>query len=161
MADWQRPSELPDLSGVDPCSIDTEENDEGSARRSRLGLAVEGRIRLRNYLAWCEPVRCARSTSQCGIPTRQLSIRPRSIAGSAEWSRRHAVHHAKRAVRLGLDHRRRRHRNAAAECLEEVGAMAALVDENHRNYSLDDICARRLARQRRVLAPRGDRGPRA
>ena len=41
---------------------------------------------------------------------------------------------------MGLAARRPRHRDATSEQLEEIGALATLIDENRFNYSLDALC---------------------
>lgn len=145
MAKWQRPRELPDLSDVDDnlVSIDTEENDEGLQADRGSGSAWNGGYVCGISLAWQQggemraaylPMR--HPDSDNFEPTEVYTWLGRLVAagvrfialnGPFDWGWITADG--------GID-------MPAGECIEEVGALATLADENHRDYSLDGICER-------------------
>ena len=87
--------------------------------------------------------RSTRSTSRCATPTPTISIPPQSPAGSRTTSRpacsfvtfNGGYDWPWLATDLGVA-------MPPSSQLEEVGVLAALVDENQLKYSLDAICKR-------------------
>jgi Mesyanzhinovviridae DNA polymerase len=140
---WQPPRELPDLRRVDLISLDTETNDEGL--RADLGSSwpwgdgyicgisvawrKDGEIRA-IYIPMRHPETDNFDPAQVYRWLKDLiasGVRIVMMNGVYDfgWLRTEAG--------IGMPR---------SDRLEEVGALAALVDENQREYSLDAICQR-------------------
>ena len=141
---WQTPRELPDLRRVGMVALDTETHDEGlQADRGSswpwrdgyvcgISVACRARATCRSHLFSDAPSR-----------HRQLRSRRRSTAGSRTWSPP-----TSRIVTLNgiYDWGWLRTDGGIvmppSDRLEEIGALATIVDENQFRYSLDALCER-------------------
>jgi DNA polymerase I-like protein with 3'-5' exonuclease and polymerase domains len=139
---WQPPTELPDLRRVDKIALDTEENDEG-LRADRgsawpwhggyiCGVSVaylaDGEIRAHYF-----PIR---------HPDTNNFDPPQVFA----WLKDLAASGVRIVTQNGLYDWGWLRSDAGilmppAERLEEIGALATLIDENRFNYGLDALCA--------------------
>jgi DNA polymerase I-like protein with 3'-5' exonuclease and polymerase domains len=141
-ADWQLPTQLPDLRRVGIIALDTETNDEGL--RADLGSAwpwhggyvcgisvayrAEGEIRA-NY-----------------FPLRHPDTQNFDPEQVYQWLRDHIASDVRFITQNGLYDFGWLRSDCGilmppSERLEEIGALAALVDENRFSYSLDSLCA--------------------
>ena len=145
MSKWQPPHELPDLRRVDNniIALDTETLDCGLQRRSRPGLAVARRLRLRHQrrLARRRRAPCdllpMRHPATANLDSTQVyhwlkdmiaaGVRFITMNGSYDWG----WLRSEGGILM-----------PASDCLEEIGAAATLINENHRHYSLDALCER-------------------
>src|SRR5262245_7366404 len=141
---WRPPSELPDLRRAEIIALDTETNDEG-LRADRgsawpwgggyiCGISVayraDGEIRAHYF-----PIRHPDSDN----------LEPEQIY---RWLRDHIASDVRFVTQNGLYDWGWLRAEAGitmppSERLEEIGALATLVDENRYSYSLDALCAGR------------------
>ena len=161
--DWRPPAELPDLRRVGSIALDTETNDEG--------------LRADRGSAWPWPAAMSAGSALPGART--ASIRANyvplrhpdtnnfdrenmSSAGSKTRSLPASNRHALNGIYdcgwlwadLGVV-------LPPSEQLEEIGALATLIDENRYRYSLDALCDwRRITRQGHGIARGGGQGRR-
>jgi DNA polymerase I-like protein with 3'-5' exonuclease and polymerase domains len=140
---WQSPRELPDLRRVGIVAIDTEENDEGlrAGRGSGwpwhggwiCGISVawrEGGALRTVYIPMCHPDSVNFDPAQVFHWLNDLiaaGVRFVTMNGGFDW--------AWLGVDLGVA-------MPSSNQLEEVAALAALIDENQLKYSLDALCGR-------------------
>jgi DNA polymerase I-like protein with 3'-5' exonuclease and polymerase domains len=139
---WRPPSELPDLRHVNNVAIDTEVNDEGLRADRGSAWPWRGGHICGISVAWRD---CS------GIRAHYFPIRhPDSETFSRENVARWLVDHTAAGVKfitlnglfdwgwlrtdLGVA-------MPPSDQLEEIGALATLIDENRFNYSLDALCA--------------------
>jgi hypothetical protein len=143
MTEWTRPRELPDLDGVEPISIDTETNDEGLRADRGSGWPWGGGYVCGISIAWREGGEIRRNY----LPMRHPDSDNFDPAEVYRWLGA-LVARGMRFITMngpydwgwigtdgGIE-------MPAGEAIEEVGALATLVDENNRDYSLDGICGR-------------------
>src|SRR6516162_5819637 len=139
---WRSPSELPDLRRVDLIALDTETRDDGlladrgSAWPWRsgyiCGISVAyragGEIRA-HYFPIRHPDSNNFDPAQVFVWVKDLVASPVRIVtqnGLYDWGWLRSD--------AGI-------LMPSSERLEEIGALATLVDENRYNYSLDALCA--------------------
>jgi transposase len=140
---WQIPKALPDLRRVDIVALDTETNDEG-LRADRgsawpwsgghiCGISIayraDGDIRAQYF-----PLR--HPDTDNFDPCRVFAWLQDLIASGVRIVTQKGLYdwgwlRAEAGIRM-----------PPAERLEEIGALATLIDENHFSYSLDALCAR-------------------
>ena len=164
MTEWLRPTELPDLDGVDLCAIDTETNDEGLRADRGSSWPWGGRLCLRDLDRVARGRRdAAASTFRCGMPNSD-NFEPAEVYGwlgalVARGMRFITMNGPYDWGWIGTDGGIEM---PAGEAIEEIGALATLVDENSRDYSLDGICGRYgLPRKDPALLYEGVRDARA
>ena len=143
MTIWTVPTHLPDLRRVDATRRDRHRDERrGPARRSRLGLAVARRLCLRHQRRLARRRRDSRaSISRCAIPTARTSIRDNVarwlkdlIAAGVNFITQNGLYDwGWLRADLGVA-------MPPSDQLEEIGALATLIDENRFNYSLDALC---------------------
>jgi DNA polymerase I-like protein with 3'-5' exonuclease and polymerase domains len=142
MFNSQAPSELPDLRRVGLIALDTESNDEGLRNERGPGWPWGGGYICGISLAWRAdgniraiyiPLRHPDSLNfNCDQVTRWLhdllasDVHIVTKNGLYDWGWLRTT--------LGI-------KMPAAERLEEIDALATMVDENRRRYSLDTLCA--------------------
>ena len=142
MADWQPPDALPDLRRLDLIAIDTETSDEGlRADRGSAWPWRDGYV-CGISVAW----RDDSSIRSCYIPLRHPDTNNFDRESVARWLKDLWASAVRRVTMNGLyDYGWLRAdfglRMPPSEHLEEIGALATMVDENRRSYSLDALCA--------------------
>ena len=140
--DWQPPSELPDLRRVDIIAIDTETKDEGLRADRGPGWPWRGGYIVGISLAW----RADGAIHAIYVPLRHPDSQNFDREQVSRWLRDLIESGAKIVTKNGLydwgwlwaDFGIEM---PAAERLEEIDALATMVDENRRKYSLDALCA--------------------
>jgi Mesyanzhinovviridae DNA polymerase len=142
MSGWQRPSVLPDLRHTGIIALDTEENDEGLRAERGSAWPWHGGYVCGVSVAWRD---------ESGIHGNYFPLRhPDSKNFEHENVRRWLIDHVASDVRIitqnGLyDYGWLRADFGVSmppsDRLEEIGALATLVDENRFHYSLDSLCA--------------------
>ena len=165
MTIWTVPTHLPDLRRVDDniVAIDTEENDEGLRAGRGSGWPWHGGWICGIIRRLARRRRDARDLHP-DTPSRQRQFRSRHSRPLAQGPHRgrRPLRHLERSVMIGAGWAP----ISASRCrlpdqLEEVGALAALVDENQLKYSLDaHLRPLRSARQGHDAAGGGDQGRR-
>ena len=143
MTEWQVPRELPDLRRVGIIALDTETRERGcrpiAARPGRGAMAMSAA----SALAWREEG----DIRAIYVPLRHPDTDNFDPAQVYRWledliASGVALRHHERCLRLGLAARRWRRRECRpSDHLEEVGALATMVNENLFRYSLDALCA--------------------
>jgi DNA polymerase I-like protein with 3'-5' exonuclease and polymerase domains len=141
VSDWHRPAELPDLRGVGLIALDTETKDD----RLNAGLGSGWPVRQGHVcglsVAWRD---------ESGVQARYFPLRhpdtqnfdPEQVY---QWLRDHIAARVRFITQNGLyDWGWLRAEAGIAmppgERLEEVGALASLIDENRLHYDLDSLC---------------------
>jgi DNA polymerase I-like protein with 3'-5' exonuclease and polymerase domains len=142
LADWQRPAALPDLRHADLIALDTETSDEGL--RADLGSSWAWRD---GYIcgisvAWHE----AGEIRAVYIPLRHPDTdnvpRENVICWLADlFASGVRIVGQNLLYDLGWIWADFGIAMPPADRLEEIGALAAMIDENRRSYSLDNLCA--------------------
>ena len=143
VGNWQPPRELPDLRRVGIVAIDTEENDEGlrAGRGSSWpwhggwicgisGAWREGGALRAVYIPMRHPDSHNFDPAQVLHWLNDLiaaGVRFVTMNGGFDW--------AWLGADLGVA-------MPPSDQLDEIGALATLVDENQRSYSLDSLCGR-------------------
>jgi DNA polymerase I-like protein with 3'-5' exonuclease and polymerase domains len=140
--DWQPPTELPDLRRAGIIALDTETNDEGL--RAELGSAWP----------WHGGYICGVSVAYRAdgeirahyLPIRHPDSQNFDRAQVSQWLRDHVASNVRFVTQKGLYDWGWLRTDLGitmppSERLEEIGALATLVDENRRSYSLDSLCA--------------------
>jgi Mesyanzhinovviridae DNA polymerase len=142
MLDWTPPPELPDLRRVNILALDTETNDEGLRAKRGPGWPWRGGYIVGISLAW----RADGVIHTIYIPLRHPDSQNFDRAQVICWLRDLIASGAKIITKnglydwgnlwadLGLE-------MPPAERLEEIDALATLVDENRFTYRLDALCA--------------------
>ena len=160
--DWHRPSELPDLRRVGIIALDTETNDEGLRADRGSAWPWRGGYVCGISVAWRD---------DSGIRGNYFPLRhPNSENFEREnvtrWLKDHIAAGVRIVTQNGLyDWGWLRADLGIAmppsEQLEEIGALATLIDENRFSYRLDaSVRVARTARQRHDAVGRGGEGRR-
>jgi len=141
-SDWRTPTELPDLRRVDLIAIDTETKDDRlradmgsgwpfrSGHLSGISVACRAEGEFRGYYF---PLRHPDTQN---FPPEQIY----------QWVRDHIAADVRFVTQNGLYDWGWLRTEAgikmpASECLEEIGALATMADENRFKYSVDALCA--------------------
>jgi hypothetical protein len=139
---WRRPARLPDLRRVGTIAIDTETNDEGLRADRGSAWPWRGGYVCGISVAWRD---------ESGIRANYFPLRhPDSETFDRKTVTRWLQAHVAAGVKfttlngaydwgwlcsdLGVE-------MPPSEQLEEIGALATLIDENRFNYGLDALCA--------------------
>ena len=140
-ANWQTPQELPDLRRVGTIALDTETNDEGLRADRGSAWPWRGGYICGISVAWRD---------DSGIrgnyfPLRHPDSQNFDRENVARWLKDHIAAGVKFTTQNGLyDWGWLRADLGVAmppsDQLEEIGALATLIDENRFNYSLDALC---------------------
>ncbi len=140
-ANWQTPQELPDLRRVGIIALDTETNDEGLRADRGSAWPWRGGYICGISVAWRD---------DSGIrgnyfPLRHPDSQNFDRENVARWLKDHIAAGVKFTTQNGLyDWGWLRADLGIAmppsDQLEEIGALATLIDENRFNYSLDALC---------------------
>ena len=138
---WQIPQELPDLRRVGTLALDTETNDEGLRADRGSAWPWRGGYICGISVAWHD---------DSGIrgnyfPLRHPDSQNFDRENVARWLKDHIAADVKFTTQNGLyDWGWLRTDLGVAmpssDQLEEIGALATLIDENRFNYSLDALC---------------------
>ena len=142
-ANWQIPRELPDLRRVGIVALDTETHDEGlrpTAARPGRGAAV---MSAASASPGARTARSARST----FPLRHPDTDNFDPAQVYRWLKDLIASGVRIVTQNGLyDWGWLRTDGGIvmppSDRLEEIGALATLIDENQFSYSLDALCER-------------------
>ena len=142
MTIWTAPTELPDLRRIGVAAIDTETNDEGLRADRGSAWPWRGGYICGISLAWRD---------ETGIrgnyfPLRHPNSENFERENVARWLKDHTAAGVKFTTQngiydwgwLGTD------LGVAmppSDQLDEIGALATLIDENRFSYSLDSLCA--------------------
>ena len=139
---WRRPSELPDLRRVGIIAIDTETNDEGLRADRGSAWPWRGGYICGISVAWRD---------DSGIRGNYFPLRhPDSENFEREnvtrWLKDHIAAGVHIVTQNGLYDWGWLRADLGitmppSEQLEEIGALATLIDENRFSYSLDSLCA--------------------
>ena len=159
---WQTPQELPDLRRVGTIALDTETNDEGLRADRGSAWPWRGGYICGISVAWRD---------DSGIrgnyfPLRHPDSQNFDRENVTRWLKDHIAAGVKFTTQNGLyDWGWLRADLGVAmppsDQLDEIGALATLIDENRFNYSLDALCElARIARQGHGIAGGGDQGRR-
>jgi hypothetical protein len=142
MFDWRPPSELPDLRRAGIVALDTETNDEGLRAERGSAWPWHGGHICGISVAW---------HGESGIRANYLPLRhPNSENFEREnvfrWLKDLLTSDTHIVTQNGLYdwgwlRAEADIRMPPAERLEEIGALATLVDENRLSYGLDALCA--------------------
>ena len=140
-ANWQTPQELPDLRRVGTIALDTETNDEGLRADRGSAWPWRGGYICGISVAWRD---------DSGIrgnyfPLRHPDSENFDRENVARWLKDHIAAGVKFTTQNGLyDWGWLRADLGVAmppsDQLEEIGALATLIDENRFNYGLDALC---------------------
>ena len=140
-ANWQIPQELPDLRRVGIIALDTETNDEGLRADRGSAWPWRGGYICGISVAWRD---------DSGIrgnyfPLRHPDSQNFDRENVARWLKDHIAAGVKFTTQNGIyDWGWLRADLGVAmppsDQLEEIGALATLIDENRFNYSLDALC---------------------
>ena len=159
---WQIPQELPDLRRVGIIALDTETNDEGLRADRGSAWPWRGGYICGISVAWRDDSGIRGNYFPLRHPDSENFERENVI----RWLKDHIAAGVKFITQNGLyDWGWLRADLGVAmppsERLEEIGALATLIDENRFNYSLDALCAlARTARQGHDVAGGGGQGRR-
>ena len=158
---WRRPSELPDLRRVGIIALDTETNDEGLRADRGSAWPWHGGYICGIGVAWRD---------ESGIrgnyfPLRHPDSENFDRENVARWLKDHIAAGVRIVTQNGLyDWGWLRTDGGIlmppSEQLEEIGALATMIDENRFSYSLDALWPARLARQGHGVAERSEQGRR-
>ena len=141
-AEWQVPTELPDLQRVSVLALDTETRDEGLQTKRGPGWPWRGGYIVGLSLAW----RADSAIHAVYIPLRHPDSQNFDREQVIRWLRDLVASGVKIVTKnglydwgwlwadLGIE-------MPPAEQLEEIDALATMVDENRYKYSLDALCA--------------------
>jgi DNA polymerase I-like protein with 3'-5' exonuclease and polymerase domains len=140
--DWRPPSELPDLRHVGTLSLDTETKDEGLHAKRGPGWPWHGGYIAGISVAW----RADGAIHAIYIPLRHPDSQNLDREQVIRWLSELIASGVKIVTKnglydwgwlwadLGIE-------MPPAEQLEEIDALATMVDENRYKYSLDALCA--------------------
>jgi DNA polymerase I-like protein with 3'-5' exonuclease and polymerase domains len=143
---WVRPSELPDLRGLREFAIDTEEKDDGLANDRGPGWVYGAGHVAGVSCAWREGDGTLRSIY---APVRHPDSDCFDHDAVRRWLKDHFNCGARVIFQNGpydLGWIEQDFGVKAPEHIDDIGCMAVMIDETHREYSLDAI-SRRLGRQ--------------
>jgi len=141
-AEWQVPTELPDLRRVNIIALDTETKDEGLHTKRGPGWPWRGGYVTGISVAW----RADGDVRATYIPLRHPDSQNFDREQVIRWLRDLIASGVKIVTKnglydwgwlwadLGI-------KMPPAEQLEEIDALATMVDENRYKYSLDALCA--------------------
>src|SRR5262245_8701356 len=141
-ADWQLPSELPDLRGVGTLALDVETRDEGLAADIGPGWPWGG-----GYICGASVAYRADSAIHAHyFPLRHPDTENVDREQFIRWLHDLFTSDVRIVTQNGLyDYGWLRTdfgiKMPSAERIEEIGALATMVDENRLRYSLDALCA--------------------
>ena len=142
MSDWQPPGSLPDLRRVGIIALDTETHDEGLRAGRGSAWPWHGGYICGISIAW-------RDDSGIGahyFPLRHPDSENFDSEQVFQWLRDHVDSGVRFVTQNGLYDWGWLRTEAGikmplSERLEEIGALATLVDENRYSYRLDELCA--------------------
>jgi DNA polymerase-1 len=140
--DWQAPTELPDLRRADIIAVDTETKDEGLIADRGSAWPWRGGYVCGISVAW----RDDSGIRAHYFPLRHPDSQNFDPARVFAWLKDHATSDVRIVTQNGLYDWGWLRAEAGilmppSERLEEIGALATLVDENRYDYSLDALCA--------------------
>ena len=138
---WQIPKALPDLRRVDIVALDTETNDEGLRADRGSAWPWRGGYICGISVAWRDDGDIRGNY----FPLRHPDSQNFDRENVARWLKDHIAAGVKFTTQNGLyDWGWLRADLGVAmppsDQLEEIGALATLIDENRFNYSLDALC---------------------
>ena len=140
--DWRAPTELPDLRRVGLVAIDSEEKDDGITADRGSAWPWHGGYICGIGVAW------RNDSGICGnyFPIRHPDTQNFDPKQGFQWLRDHIAAGVRFVTQNGLFDWGWLRTDAGitmppSERLEEIGALATLVDENRYSYSLDALCA--------------------
>ena len=141
-ADWAPPSDLPDLRHVDVLAIDTETKDDGLRAKRGPGWPWHDGYVVGISLAW----RAEGTIRSIYIPLRHPDSQNFDRERIIRWLRNLIASGVKLVTKNGLYDWGSLWADLGiemppAEQLEEIDALATMVDENRYKYSLDALCA--------------------
>src|SRR5262245_19875686 len=141
-ADWHPPSDLPDLRRVSLLSLDTETKDDGLRANHGPGWPWHGGYVIGISLAW----RAEGTIRSIYIPLRHPDSTNFDREQVIRWLRDLIASGVKIVTKNGLYDWGWLWADFGiemppAEQLEEIDALATMVDENRYKYSLDALCA--------------------
>ena len=141
-ADWAPPSDLPDLRHVDVLAIDTETKDDGLRAKRGPGWPWHDGYVVGISLAW----RAEGTIRSIYIPLRHPDSQNFDREQVIRWLRDLIASDVKIVTKNGLYDWGWLWADFGiemppAERLEEIDALATMVDENRYKYSLDALCA--------------------
>ena len=140
-ANWQTPQELPDLRRVGTIALDTETNDEGLRADRGSAWPWRGGYICGISVAWRDDGGIRGNY----FPLRHPDSQNFDRENVARWLKDHIAAGVKFTTQNGLyDWGWLRADLGVAmppsDQLEEIGALATLIDENRFNYGLDALC---------------------
>ena len=143
MTIWTAPTELPDLRRVGTHRARYRDERRGPARRSWFGLAVARWLCLRHQPS---PGATRAAFAAIYFPLRHPDSENFERENVARWLKDHIAAGVRFITQNGLyDWGWLRADLGVAmppsDQLEEIGALATLIDENRSSYSLDALCA--------------------
>jgi DNA polymerase I-like protein with 3'-5' exonuclease and polymerase domains len=141
MADWCSPAELPDLRRVDVLALDTEAKDA----RLAAGMGSGWPFRSGHLCGVSVAFRAGGEIRKHYFPIRHPDSQNFDPEQIYQWVRDHVAAGARVITQNGLYdwgwlRAEAGIRMPPSERLEEIGALATLVDENRFKYGLDDLC---------------------
>jgi DNA polymerase I-like protein with 3'-5' exonuclease and polymerase domains len=143
VSNWTAPTELPDLRRVGVIALDTETNDERLRADMGSGWPFKGGYICGVSLAWRE----GSDIRARYIPMRHPDSDNIDPAQVFQWLRDLRASDGVRSIVTqnglydwGWLRAEADIRMPPAERLEELGALATLIDENRKRYSLDELC---------------------
>jgi DNA polymerase I-like protein with 3'-5' exonuclease and polymerase domains len=142
MADWQPPTELPDLRNAGIIALDTETRDGGlAADRGSAWPWGDGHI-CGIAAAW----RSDGAVKSCYVPIKHPDSKNFDDAQVFAWLRDLIASDVRFATHNGVYDWGWLRTEAGVQMppparMEEIGALATLVDENRHKYSLESLCA--------------------
>src|SRR6516225_7966854 len=139
--DWRTPTELPDLRRVDLIAIDTETKDD----RLRADMGSGWPFRSGHLCGISVAYRAEGELRRFYFPLRHPDTQNFAPEQIYQWVREHIAADVRFVTQNGLYDWGWLRAEAdikmpPAERLEELGALATIVDENRYAYSLDALC---------------------
>ena len=142
MLHWQPPAELPDLRRVGIIALDIETKDDGLLADRGSGWPWGDGYICGITLPIAPTARSAPTISRCATPTATTSIVSRSSVGCKTTSLPAcAIVTQNGLYDWGWLRTEAGIKMPPSDRLEEIGALATIVDENRYSYSLDALCA--------------------
>lgn len=139
---WQVPTELPDLRRAGRIGLDTETKDEGLITKRGSAWPWRGGHICGVSVAWHE----GGDVRACYVPIRHPGSQNFDVEAVFRWLRDLVASDVRVVTQNGIYDWGWLRAEAGiqmppSERLEEIGALATLVDENRWSYSLDSLCA--------------------